>query len=261
MNNILKNKIQPGGDSDDDVDLEEFVHQQEAASYVSEDDYSRSDDDSNSVMGSGQFSSTHMPEKETELGGGFKIAQRENQAVLIWKMVVISAMILITIGVSIAVFVYVDSKEQQAFESNFQEDTFKIFSDLGGGIVQRFSQLDQMAIDLVSYANTSDSEWPYVTMPNYAVRASKSRRSSGAVAMETFYYINETNSGLVADRSRAEWQSYSRENGEEWMRRALALQEIDDSYLGDQVSPEELVEIEHSGIWYGNEVLPYNSGP
>ena len=198
---------------------------------------------------------------DSSSGAGLKIAQREHQAVMIWKMVVMSAMILITIGVSIAVFVYVDSKEQEAFESNFQDDTFKIFSELGGGIVQRFSHLDHMAIDMVSYANTSGSEWPYVTLPNYALRASKSRRSTGAVAMENFYYIQETNTSLVADKGRHEWQSYTRDNGEAWTQRTLELQEIDDSYMGDQASPEGTIEVEHSGIWYGSTNVPSNSGP
>jgi hypothetical protein len=243
--------------------LEEFVQQQSdaGASYDSDADSRSGTNDSTSHVGSSQFGSTHHnASPDVESGDHLKIAQRENQAVIIWKIVVMSAMILITIGVSIGVFVYVDSKEHEAFESDFEDDTFKIFSDLGEGIVQRFSQLDHMAIDMVSYANTSGSEWPYVTMPDYAVRASKTRRSTGAVAMETFYYINATDTSLLADKGRQEWQNFSRENGKAWTQQTLELQEIDDAYMGDQATPEELVEIEYSGIWYGNEIVPPGSG-
>jgi hypothetical protein len=191
----------------------------------------------------------------------FDIARKENQAVVMWKVVVISVMVLITIGASVAVFVYVDSKEQYNFEDNFEDDALKIFSDLGKNVIQRFGQLDGLVTAMVSYTNVSgNTDWPFVTVPNHAVSASKARTTTGAVAIENFYYIEDSGATDWKNNTRQGWEQYTREQGDQWVNQALAVQEVDDSYFGASL-PDNVVAVEHGDIWYGSEVVPESSGP
>jgi hypothetical protein len=197
----------------------------------------------------------HDGNLDSDFGG------KETKALVIWKVVVISVMVLITVGASVAVFVYVDSKEQSSFEENFEDDALKIFSDLGKNIIQRFAQLDSLAMAMVSYTNVSgNTDWPFVTIPNYAVRASKARTNTGALAIENFYYIQDSVVTEWKNSSRKEWEQYTREQGNQWVSQALVVQDIDDSYVGARLS-DDVVVVEHSDIWYGSEVVPENRGP
>lgn len=239
---------------------------------TTEDDHSYYSDDSGISPSSETYHSysTHSSNRykrknKEDDPQGFDLAQRENQAVVIWRLVVISAMVLITIGASIAVFVYVDSKEQSAFEDNFDADAIKIFTDLQAGIVQRFVQLDTLATSMVSYVNVvgdTSMKWPFVTMPNFAIYASKARSSAGAIAVETFQYIpdEEDTEQENSSTTRSQWEQYTRENGNSWVRESIAVQLMDETYQGESW-PENMVAVEHSKIWYGNDILPDNSGP
>jgi hypothetical protein len=193
----------------------------------------------------------------------FDVARKENQALGIGKTVVIIAMILITIGASVAIFIYVDSKEHENFEENLQDDALKLFSDIGKNIIQRFAQLDSLAIAMVSYANVSgNDDWPFVTIPNHAVHASKARTTTGAVAIENFHYIQlqDSEGTETKNSTRKGWEQYTREQGSQWVNQALAVQEEDDSYFGASL-PDNEVAVEHSDIWYGNDVVPESTGP
>jgi hypothetical protein len=56
------------------------------------------------------------------------------------------------------------------------------------------------------------------------------------------------------------WQQYSSEQKSDWVNQALAIQEVDDSYSGESW-PDNVMALNHSDIWYGDEVVPGNSGP
>ncbi len=196
-----------------------------------------------------------FPDKdESSYGQGTHIAYRENQLVMIWRGMVILGMLLITVAVASAANIYVASKEQESFETSFYYDSFTIMAAFRVGILQRFLDLDSIAMAMVSYANTTGKEWPLVTMPNYAIRSAKRHGISGAVAIETFHLVNDSSNG------RNEWEEYSRENSAMWVEQTLEVQDIDEAYEGVRLA-EDGYKLKHQGIWYGEEVVPTNSGP
>jgi hypothetical protein len=210
----------------------------------------------------GSFSSSSRRMKKDDNTGenaSLKIAQRENIAVHASKMAILAVLILITIGASIAVFVYVDQKEVSDFTSNLEEDAYKIFSDVSAAIVERFSQLDELALAMVSYANLTSSVWPLVTVPNFAVRASKARSISSAVAIETFPFVTDVNEKETEGQDRKTWEAYAKANGIEWVMKSLAVQAVDESYYGEQ--PSDDITVKPRDIWYDNEIVPPESGP
>jgi hypothetical protein len=100
-----------------------------------------------------------------------------------------------------------------------------------------------------------------VTIPNYAVYASKARTTSGAVAIETFLSIQLQDSEGTEQKNstRKRWEQYTRVHGNQWVNQTLAVQERDDSYFGASLLDNEAV-VEHSDIWYGDGVMPESSG-
>jgi hypothetical protein len=227
------------------------------------DDDDNDDDDSGMSPSSSSYQGSYRRNNKDDTateGGAMKIAQRENQAVRASKMVVMSVLVFITITASIGVFIYVDSNEKADMRSNFQEDASKVFSDVGAAIVQRFAQLDGMVVAMISYANLTGSVWPLVTVSDYAIRASKARSISGAIAIESFPYVGDVNGKEAEGQDRKSWETYSNQNGNDWVIRSLAVQSVDESYHGQQM-PDEFVSVEPTGIWYGDEIVPPGSGP
>lgn len=228
-----------------------------------------SDDDTrnspSSRRSSGQDSSQYMMKNGDD--DDLTIAKRENQAVMISRMTFIAVLVLITVGISVGVFVYVDGQEQSAFELYFGEDSYLIFSKLGESVYERFAQLDSMTVALASaYINvTSDisAQWPLGTYHDFAVMASKARSLSQAVAFQQYYFVPNNQD------VRAVWEDYAREHGSDWITQTLKVLVDDESYQGKKPSllsgarqPYNTTqETAEEGIQYAAEVLPPNSGP
>mmetsp|Transcript_27427 Transcript_27427/g.65843 ORF Transcript_27427/g.65843 Transcript_27427/m.65843 type:complete len:1348 (+) Transcript_27427:241-4284(+) len=229
-----------------------------------------SDGDSLSNQTSSNWSSMTDDKKKNKTSkdddDDVSIAKRENQAVMIWKLVVLSVLVLITVGVSITVFVYVDSKEQQAFEANYEEDVEKIFTDVGVSIGHRFAQLDAIALGTASYANATSARWPGVTIPDSAVKFAKARSATGAVSLAQYQFVANELSEEVAQRML--WENYARLNGPLWLEDALKTQQRDETYQGLSVDDtlfkdylDRSIDRANEGINYAREVVPFGTGP
>jgi hypothetical protein len=83
--------------------------------------------------------------------------------------------------------------------------------------------LDSVAVALVSHAIFANETWPFVTLPNHAVRMSKILPLSDAF-MATFL-------PKVTPENREAWEKYSVEN-DWWVNEATAVQETWDAYSG-----------------------------
>ena len=259
-----KKDIERGSPEDDDDQHSLPPSEQEQSSVYS------SDGDSLSNQTSSNWSSMTDDRKNNKTSkdddDDVSIAKRENQAVMIWKLVVLSVLVLITVGVSITVFVYVDSKEQQAFESNYEDDVEKIFTDVGVNLGHRFTQLDAIALGAASYANATNARWPGVTIPDSAVKFAKARSATGAVSISQYQFVSNELSEDVAQRML--WENYARLNGPLWLEDALKTQQLDESYHGWNVddslfkdSLDTSIDLANEGINYAREVVPFGTGP
>ena len=253
----------PEEEEDDDDDSLPPSDQDQASVYSS-------DGDSLSNQTSSNWSSMTDDRKNNKTSkdddDDVSIAKRENQAVMIWKLVVLSVLVLITVGVSITVFVYVDSKEQQAFESNYEDDVEKIFADVGVNLGHRFTQLDAIALGAASYANSTNARWPGVTIPDSAVKFAKARSATGAVSLCQYQFVANELSEDVAQRML--WENYARLNGPLWLEDALKTQQLDETYqgwnVGDSLFKDSLdssIDLANQGINYAREVVPFGTGP
>jgi hypothetical protein len=234
--------------SSDDKILEETLHE---VDNEGSDEAGDSDSDSAGALSTdtGATSADRDPSKEKEEDDAI-IAKKENTAVLTSRIVVLVVLILSTSGVAFAVYYYINKTEETEFDSQFVGDSYKVFQALGSVLDLSLGTVDAFVVSMVSYASSSNSTWPFVTVPNHAARVAKIRSLSKALIIQQYQ--------IVAEEDRADWEIYANDN-KGWVEDVLVTQINDDIFQGwknitefDPTSP---------GIVFGTELAEPNSGP
>jgi hypothetical protein len=130
------------------------------------------------------------------------------------------------------------------------DDANKVLKKVADGIGLTLGAVDSFVGSMVSYANYSNSTWPFVTLPHFAVRSSKILRLSNAVYFNVY--------PLIKAEQREEWEKYTTEN-DAWVEEAIALQERNDEYVGPIIKDYEVSSEIHddSGKSVTNRDGPY----
>jgi hypothetical protein len=104
------------------------------------------------------------------------IAKDEDKAVFRLRLLVIGVLVASTVGVACAVYNYISKSENSQFEESFSDDANKVLEALGSSLHLTLSAVDAFVVNIASCAILSNSSWPFVTIPDFAVRANKIRR-------------------------------------------------------------------------------------
>jgi hypothetical protein len=203
-----------------------------------DDSASPSDSD---VSGSGMGETTPTSEETEE-----SIAKNETKAVRSLKFVVFAVMILSTIGVALAVYFYISGSETAEFESEFTDAANKVLEGIGASLYKTLGAVDAYTVSIVSFARATNQTWPFVTIPDFAVRTAKVRSLSDSVVIS--YYP------LVSPENRDEWEVYSIAN-EAWVNESIAIQVTDENYYGPLIYEFET----YATIHGGDDDAPRNS--
>lgn len=187
-------------------------------------------------------------QQDADLPATPQIAQNENRAVAISRLLLISVLSFFTVGVAGAVFSYINTTEINAFEAHIQEASDKVFESIGSTLALSMGAADMLTVNLVSFAAATNMTWPYVTMPDHAVRLAKFRSLIGCLVVQQYQY--------VTDDAREEWEKYSLENGD-WVSETLEVQKADPQFKG--VHTEDY--IYPTRIHYAGENTTNNTGP
>jgi flagellar basal body-associated protein FliL len=165
-------------------------------------DISVSDYDSeSSCADTGSVSSTPHQKNEKDES---KIATAETKAVFRLKIFVISFLVASAIGVALVVYYFTSNAEENEFEETFQDNAAKVLEALGSSLFLTLGAFDNYVITVVSFARFTNATWPYVTVPDYAVRTAKIRRLSKAVVVSQYHF--------VTTEQRTTWENYTSQN-------------------------------------------------
>ena len=116
-----------------------------------------------------------------------------------------------------------------------------------GTLDRTLEAVDSFVVTTASYAEATNSSWPFVTIPNFAVRIAKIRTLAKAVYVGQLQYVSE-------DQRRA-WQNYSMQHSS-WVEQSIAIQKEDKTYRGKIIE-----DYNKSEIIYGNYGdVPYGQG-
>lgn len=137
----------------------------------------------------------------TDPAASTEIASKENRAVTLLRIVVLLVLLGSTAAVAALAYTYSTYSERDRFEEAFFGDAEKVFTAMGRSLDLTFSALDVCVASIVSYAKATNATWPFVTIPDVAVRAKKMRSVLNAVHV-TLY-------PAVTNESLLEWESYT----------------------------------------------------
>jgi hypothetical protein len=79
--------------------------------------------------------------------------------------------------------------------------------------------LDALQSQIVSEARSSNQTWPFVTIADFAVRASKLRLLSEVLAISM--------GNIVTKENRLQWEAYAKEN-QGWVNESMNVQSTDE---------------------------------
>jgi hypothetical protein len=151
--------------------------------------------------------------------------------------------------VAVAVFRRLSIAEHKEFQTTFHADAVKVFEAMGSKLDLSLGGMDSYIVALVSYARTSNSTWPFVTIPDHAVRAAKVRDLSNAIVLEQYHIVN--------DENRAQWEEYSIIN-QSWVREAIEVQADDEAFEGRK----DIIEFPIcKDLFNSDGIVPANTGP
>ena len=93
---------------------------------------------------------------------------------------------------------------------------------IGASLAYTLGGADAMVVSMGNYANANNQTWPFVTIPDFGVRADKIMGLTNAVYIAMVMY--------VAPGQRYKWQNYSAEHGPQWVEQTLDLQKREHMY-------------------------------
>lgn len=149
----------------------------------------------------------------------------------LYRIFVLVVLALSIVGVAFTVYLYVSNSEERAFEEQFCEHAKKALDAIGISLDITLGAADAFVISMVSYARFSNSTWPFVTIPDFAVRSAKARSLSKAV----FLSIHP----VVLSDQRADWEVYSFRN-DGWVEEGIEIQKRAKSYHGPIIEAGEV---------------------
>ena len=125
---------------------------------------------------------------------------------------------------AVFVNVFIRKNEKDDFENAFLESSTKVFKAIGSSIDQTLIPLDILSVTMVSHAKAVNATWPFVTLPDYALRLSKILPQTDGMIMQSIH--------LVEPEERNEWEVYTRQNNY-WVNESISFQDNWDRYHGD----------------------------
>lgn len=150
-------------------------------------------------------------------------ANRESRAVSWLRLVVLAVLVTCAACTAVAVYYYTRNSEYQAFEASFVSDAAKVMEAVGATLYVSLGAVDSYVVGMVSLARATNQSWPFVTVPDAAVRFAKLRSLSKAVVVQQAHFVTLA--------QRPEWENYTLTH-DQWAADALKVQKTDKNYHG-----------------------------
>ena len=163
--------------------------------------------------------------KEKRRHGSIIIGKAETSAVARSKFALLALLTMMTVCVSTLVYSYVKQHELTIFHENFVDDSHKVLGQLGTTIDLTLESIDAFIVNQMSFAKYANMTWPFVTVPDFGVKASKIQSISRAKYV-CDYLIIEGYGFDGGSNQRTEWMNYTSKNND-WVEHDLMIQKED----------------------------------
>jgi hypothetical protein len=158
-----------------------------------------------------------------------EIARNETRCVLYLRVLTFALLAVTTIAVAIAVHRMMRKAEHHRLHESFNDNAGKILEAVGTIMDNTLTAVDFFAVTLTSYAHNNqqvtgaNQSWPFVTLPDMAVRSSKLRSLSKIFLFSIYHYIEH--------EKRAAWEAYTAAN-KGWIDEGIETQKADPTFRG-----------------------------
>lgn len=151
------------------------------------------------------------------------ITKNESKAVFCLRMLLVVLLLVSAILVSFAVYYYTFTDEEDSFETQFESDALKLFEGIGHNFDLSMGQADSFMIRVLSQAKSTQTEWPFVTIPEWPVQAAKLIAQTDSIYF-AFY-------PLITGEKREDWENFTKHN-DKWVEESLEVQARNPTYHG-----------------------------
>ena len=151
------------------------------------------------------------------------MVEKETKVVYWLKFCVLFVLAIAAAIVAMAYYAHARQFEKMKFEERFVNDAHKVLDSLGFSLDLTLSAVDSFVVSMVSFARYSNMTWPFVTVPDYAVRTAKIRTLSKAFVVGQYQ--------LVRPEEKDEWEQYASQN-DGWVQEGFDVQRNDPTYHG-----------------------------
>ena len=107
------------------------------------------------------------------------LAKAETRSVSILRIAVISTLLLTGAIVSGGVYLYTRNEERHNFTSNFEDSAHQVLESFHDMVERNLGAVGSLSTDFTSYALQSNNSFPFVTLPDFALRGSHFQAQSG----------------------------------------------------------------------------------
>jgi hypothetical protein len=151
------------------------------------------------------------------------LAKKETKTVRRLKVALLVLLAVFAVGVAVAVNFYVRNSEMAEFESNFKGRAVKVLATLGVNLDSTMQSADTFVTNIMSHARDTNQKWPFVTIPDFAVRGGKVLAESKAYVLNLYTWIEPD--------QRQGWQNYTSTHNQ-WVEDSIEIQAKSDHYTG-----------------------------
>jgi hypothetical protein len=151
------------------------------------------------------------------------IAKQETKDVVRLKLLVLLVLIISAGAVASFIYLYLKWVEEKAFCDEFHDHADKILQSVGSTVDNILGSFDSLAVSTISLARATNQTWPFVTLPDFAVRMSKVLPLSRTFVMQML--------PLVTPSQRDEWEAYTVQN-DYWVNESIEVQREFQNYYG-----------------------------
>lgn len=133
-----------------------------------------------------------------------------------FRLCFVFSIFVIALGLAVGIYFLTRKQEENSFSTTFYDRAAKIMNTFQVRMEQNAGAIESFSFSLTSYAAFTNKTWPFVTLPDFEVKAASARALAGSVSL--------TFSPLVTAEEKKEWEVYSVQN-REWVQQGLDFEE------------------------------------
>jgi hypothetical protein len=144
------------------------------------------------------------------------------------RMIVVALFVSMSVCVPSVIYITTRRNEVDGFKASFLALAVKVIDAVDSQLARKISAVDSLRIAVTSHALNTNASWPFVTIPDFDLRA-ESARDLGDILSLSLH-------PLVSLDDREEWEQYSVDNID-WLRQAKLRQSTAARELSDKLEP------------------------